>query len=121
MEERWWSELAGTHGIRRDDRSTWHQIPGNLKAAKRDPLQGRILTATVRGIFDDLLGPGTWSPPRDWGVTLVTFPEPGDMVFCHPAMVHCRAPNRGTWPRFMRIRQQFLTHEARARLRDFLR
>jgi hypothetical protein len=240
MQERWWSELAGTHGIRRDDRSTWRQIPGNLKAAKRDPAQASILTDTVRGVFDDLLGAGTWSRPRDWGVTLVTFPEPGawdlptrlwhwdnpcephldrtrglfvvsfigpvaprgggtvilsgsprlltsqerripanqrrgldsrtrerfyrshpwlmaltgqapspadriaafmdgetvvdgvplrvveltgepgDMVFCHPAMVHCRAPNRGTRPRFMRIKQQFLTREARTLLRSFL-
>src|ERR1700722_20073602 len=237
MEERWWSELADTHGIRRDDRSGWHQIPGNLKAAKRDPVQGRILTERVRGVFDDLLGTGTWSPPRDWGVPLVTFPEPGgwepptrlwhwdnpsephldrlrglfvvsfigpvaprgggtlilsgsprllvarerqipavqrlgpgskpwerfgrshpwlmaltgqapspadrvtafmggetivdgvplrvveltgepgDMVFCHPVMLHCRTPNRGERPRFMRIKQQFLTREGRALLR----
>jgi hypothetical protein len=240
MEERWWSELADTRGIRRDDRSTWRNVPGNLKAAKRDPIQASMLSETVRGVFDDLLGPGTWSRPRDWGVTLVTFPEPGgwepptrlwhwdnpcephldrprglfivtfigpvaprgggtlilsgsprllikqerqisagqrrglggkaserfgradpwlmaltgqapspadriaafmdgetvvdgvplrvveltgepgDMVFCHPAMVHCQAPNRGTYPRFMRIKQQFLTHEARTLLRDFL-
>jgi hypothetical protein len=45
--------------------------------------------------------------------------EPGDMVFCHPLMIHCRAPNRGARPRFMRIKQQFLTHEGRA-LRDSL-
>jgi hypothetical protein len=240
MEERWWSELAGTHGIHRDDRSTWHQIPGNLKAAKRDPAQAAIMTGTVRGVCDDLLGTGTWSRPREWGVTLVTFPEPGswelparlwhwdnpcephldrtrglfvvsfigpvaprgggtlilsgsprlltgqerripagqrrgldstarerfyrldpwlmaltgqapspgdriaafmdgetvvdgvplrvveltgepgDMVFCHPAMVHCRAPNRGTRPRFMRIKQHLLTHQARTLLRSFL-
>jgi hypothetical protein len=237
MQERWWSELADIHGIRRDDRSTWHQIFGNLKAAKRDPAQAAILSQTVRGVCDDLLGAGTWSPPRDWGITLVTFPEPGawavptrlwhwdnpcephldrarglfvvsfigpvpprgggtlilsgsprlliqqerrlpadqrralggkpaerfgrshpwlmaltgqapspadriaafmdgetvvdgvplrvveltgepgDMVFCHPAMVHCRAPNRGPRPRFMRIKQQFLTRQARAFLR----
>jgi hypothetical protein len=240
MEEQWWSELADIHGIRRDDRSSWHQIPGNLKAAKRDPAQAGILTGTVRGAIDDLLGPGAWSRPKDWGVTLATFPEPGDwepparlwhwdnpcephldrcrglfivtfigpvaprgggtliisgsprllmqqerqlpadqrraldsqtrerfyrldpwlmaltgqapspadriaafmdgetvvggvplrvveltgepgdMVFCHPAMVHCRAPNRGPYPRFMRIKQQFLTHEARTLLRDWL-
>jgi len=240
MEEHWWSELADTYGIRRDDRSTWRQIPGNLKAAKRDPAQQAILSDTVRGVVDDLLGTGTWSSPRDWGVTLVTFPEPGswelptrlwhwdnpcephlhrvrglfvvsfigpvaphgggtmiiagsprllmqqerqlpaderrtldsasrerfyrsdpwlmalsgqapspadriaafmdgetvvdgvplrvveltgepgDMVFCHPAMVHCRAPNRGTRPRFTRIKQQFLTHEARAFIRNWL-
>jgi len=240
MEERWWSELADTRGIRRDDQSSWRNAPGNLKAAKRDPAQAGILTETVSGVFDDLLGAGTWSPPRNWGVTLVTFPEPGgwepptrlwhwdnpcephldgpsglfivtfigpvaprgggtlilsgsprllvqqerrlpadqrralggspwerfgrshpwlmaltgqapspadriaafmdsetavegiplrvveltgepgDMVFCHPAIVHCRAPNHGAYPRFMRIRQQFLTHEARAHLRSFL-
>jgi hypothetical protein len=33
------------------------------------------------------------------------------MVFCHPVMVHCVAPNRGTWPRFMRIKTRILTHE----------
>jgi hypothetical protein len=237
MEERWWSELRDTHGIHRDERSSWHQIPGNLKAAKRDPAHAAIATETVRGVFDDLLGAGTWSPPKDWGVTLVTFPEPGswelptrfwhwdnpgephrdrprglfvvsfigqvaprgggtlilsgsprllmqqegrlsadqrlglgtkpwerfhrshpwlmaltglapspadriaafmdsetivdgvplrvveltgepgDMVFCHPVMVHCRGQNRGTRPRFMRIKQQFLTREGRALMR----
>ena len=29
-------------------------------------------------------------------------------------MLHCAAPNRGEWPRFMRIKQQFLTSEGRA-------
>ena len=238
MEDRWWSELADTRGIRRDDRSTWRNVPGSLKAAKRDPAQAGILTETVRGVFDDLLGTGTWSPPRNWGVTLDTFPEPGrwelptwlwhwdnpcephlertrglfivtfigpvaprgggtliisgsprllikqerqlppdqrraldskarerfyrldpwlmaltglapspadriaafmdsetvvdgvplrvveltgepgDMVFCHPAMVHCAAPNRGAHPRFMRIKQQFLTREGRELVRS---
>jgi phytanoyl-CoA dioxygenase PhyH len=233
MEERWWRELEDTHGIRRDDRSSWHQIVGDLKAAKRDPVQTRILTERVRGVFDDLLGEAAWSPPRNWGRSLVTFPEPGawdvparhwhwdnpsklhldrpralfvvsfigpvaprgggtlilsgsprllirqerripagqrldsptralqrfhrsdpwlraltglapspadrtaafmdgettvdgvplrvveltgepgDMVFCHPVMVHCGAANRGTRPRFMRIRTQVLTHEGR--------
>jgi hypothetical protein len=237
MEERWWAELADTRGIHRDDRSSWRPVVGNLKAAKRDPGQGAILTGTVRGVLDDLLGAGTWSPPRDWGVTLVTVPEPGDwelptrlwhwdnpcephldrmrglfvvtfigpvaprgggtliisgsprllieqqralsvdqrlalggkpwerfgrshpwlsaltgqgpspadraaafmdeetivdgvplrvveltgepgdMVFCHPVMLHCAARNRGDWPRFMRIKQQFLTREGRDRFR----
>jgi hypothetical protein len=237
MERQWWRELEDTHGIRRADRSSWHQIAGDLKAAKRDPLQAGILTGRVRGVFDDLLGKGAWSPPRDWGRPLVTFPgpgawemparlwhwdnpcklhlerpralfvvsfigsvaprgggtlilsgsprlliqqarripagerggsgtgtwqrfhsshpwlmaltglapspadrtaafmdgetivegvplrvveltgEPGDMVFCHPVMVHCVAPNRGTRPRFMRIKTQVLTREGRELLR----
>ena len=233
MERRWWAELQDAHGIRRDDRSGWRQIAGDLKAAKRDPLQAAILTGRVRGVFDDLLGKGAWLPPRNWGRTIVTFPEPGawdvparlwhwdnpaelhldhptalfvvsfigpvaprgggtlilagsprllikqereipaserhesitmswdrfhrsapwlmaltgrapspadriaafmdtetvvedvplrvveltgepgDMVFCHPVMVHCVGPNRGERPRFMRIKQQVLTREGR--------
>ena len=45
--------------------------------------------------------------------------EPGDMVFCHPLMVHCVAPNRGDRPRFMRIKTEVLTSEGRE-LRDSL-
>jgi hypothetical protein len=239
MERRWWDELEDAHGIRPDDRSSWRPIVGDLKAAKRDPLQANILTGRVRGVLDDLLGEAAWPPPRDWGRPLVTFPgpgawdvpagnwhwdnpcelhldrpralfivsfigsvaprgggtlvlsgsprlllqqerrlpesqrrdsiarlrerfhrshpwlmaltglapspadriaafmdtetivegvplrvveltgEPGDMVFCHPVMVHCVAPNRGTRPRFMRIKTQILTHEGRE-LRDGL-
>jgi hypothetical protein len=77
LEQRWWSELEDRNGIRAGDRSSWRQIPGDLKAAKRDPVQGKILTERVRGVFDDLLGKGAWSPPRDWGRTIVTFPGPG--------------------------------------------
>jgi len=233
MEQRWWRELEDAHGIRPDDGSSWRPIAGDLKAAKHDPIQARILTERVRGVFDDLLGEAAWSPPRDWGRPLVTFPgpgawdvptrnwhwdnpcelhldrpgalfvvsfigsvvpqgggtlvlsgsprllieqerrlpasqrrdsiarlrerfhrshpwlmaltglapspadriaafmgtetivdgvplrvveltgEPGDMVFCHPVMVHCVAPNRGARPRFMRIKTQVLTHEGR--------
>jgi hypothetical protein len=35
------------------------------------------------------------------------------MVFCHPVMAHCAAPNRGTRPRFMRIKAQIRIHEGR--------
>ena len=44
MERQWWRELEDTHGIRPDDRSSWRQIVGDLKAAKRDPVQAKILT-----------------------------------------------------------------------------
>jgi hypothetical protein len=233
MEQQWWRELEEAHGIRADDGAGWHQIKGDLKAAKRDPIQDRIPTGRVRGVLDDLLGRGAWLPPRDWGRALVTFPrpgawelptrlwhwdnpselhldrpralfvvsfigpvapqgggtlilsgsprllirqegrkpagerpgsgekiwarfhradpwlmaltghapspadriaafmdqetiigdvplrvveltgEPGDMVFCHPLMVHCAAPNRGSRPRFMRIKTQVITREGR--------
>ena len=42
--------------------------------------------------------------------------EPGDMVFCHPCIVHCAAPNSDVRPRFMRI-AGVMTHEGRARRR----
>ncbi len=237
MEQRWWRELEDAHGIRADDRSSWHQIQGDLKAAKRDRTQARILTERASGVLDDLLGPAAWLPPRDWGRAIATFPgpgawelpcqalalgqpqrpaprspagpvrgqlhrpgragrrrnpdpvrvapprdpagtpvsasqrrelggsvwdrfhrphpwlmaltgqapspadrtaafmdtetivdgvplrvveltgDPGDMVFCHPVIVHCAAPNRGTRPRFMRIKTQVLTREGHE-LRD---
>jgi hypothetical protein len=56
MERQWWQELEDAHDIRPDDRSSWRQIRGDLKAAKRDPIQARILTDRVRGVFADLLG-----------------------------------------------------------------
>jgi hypothetical protein len=43
--------------------------------------------------------------------------EPGDMVLCHPSIVHCVAPNRGAAPRFMRIKQQLMTERGRARMK----
>jgi hypothetical protein len=56
MERQWWRELEDTHDIRPDDRSSWRRISGDLKAAKRDPIQAKILTERVRGVLDDLLG-----------------------------------------------------------------
>jgi hypothetical protein len=43
--------------------------------------------------------------------------EPGDMVFCHPSIVHSAAPNRGEQPRFMRIKQQLMTEAGHRLLR----
>jgi len=41
--------------------------------------------------------------------------EPGDMVFCHPLLLHCVAPNCRETPRFMRIKQQLMSHAGRER------
>jgi hypothetical protein len=66
MERQWWRELEDAHGIRRDDRSSWRQLPGDLKAAKRDPLQARILTGRVPGRLGaaETLGPSPRHLPR---------------------------------------------------------
>ncbi len=42
--------------------------------------------------------------------------EPGDMVFCHPTIIHCVSPNCGAQPRMMRIKQQLLTREGARRI-----
>ena len=137
MERQWWRELEDTHGIRPDDRSSWRQIAGDLKAAKRDPILARILTersiAVLRERFRRshpwlMALTGQAPSPADRiaafmdaetiveGMPLRVVEltgEPGDMVFCHPVMVHCIAPNRGSRPRFMRIKTQVLTREGR--------
>jgi hypothetical protein len=38
--------------------------------------------------------------------------DAGDVIVCHPLIVHSRAPNCGTTPRMMRIKQHFKSHEA---------
>lgn len=40
---------------------------------------------------------------------------PGDMVFCHPLLLHCVAGNCRETPRFMRIKQQLMSREGLAR------
>ena len=82
------------HNMRPDDRSSWRQIRGDLKAAKRDRIQAKILTERVRGVFDDLLGKAAWSPPKDWGRPTVTFPEPTPQIGTS-ALVAPGAPSTG--------------------------
>jgi hypothetical protein len=43
--------------------------------------------------------------------------EPGDMVFCHPLLVHSGAPNCREVPRMVRIKQQFMSREAKRMLK----
>jgi phytanoyl-CoA dioxygenase PhyH len=77
MQNEWWSELAEVYGLRREDRSTWHQPVRDLRCAKQSSIQERIATTRVQGVIDDLLGPETWPLPPNWGRVLTTFPQPG--------------------------------------------
>ena len=77
MQAAWWRELADTYGILRDDRATWRRILADLKRPKSEPHQHTILTPRVEGVINDLLGTNTWERPKDWGRSIVTFPEPG--------------------------------------------
>jgi hypothetical protein len=71
-----WRELAARHGVARGDRSTWRQPLRSPRAPKRDPSE-KVITAALRGAVDDLLGPGAWPDPADWGLVLFTFPNAG--------------------------------------------
>ncbi|HEX3917589.1 MAG TPA: hypothetical protein VHW60_09650 [Caulobacteraceae bacterium] len=43
---------------------------------------------------------------------------PGDMVFCHPLLLHCVAPNCQATPRFMRIKQRLLSRQGATRAKQ---
>jgi hypothetical protein len=75
MQDAWWQELFHLHGIKRDDRSTWHQPLRDLRGAKSSPMQKKINTDRLGGVIDDLLGVGSWRWPKHWGRAVVTFPH----------------------------------------------
>lgn len=77
MQDAWWRELFELYGIRRDDRSTWHQPVRDLRGGKASPMQTKIHTARVRGVIDDLLGESAWKWPKHWGRAIATFPQGG--------------------------------------------
>jgi hypothetical protein len=95
MVDRLWEALAERHGIRRDAPETWAPAtPRGLQKACRADAFVEIASSDFRGAVDDLIGEGTWDPPRHWGGPLVTFPtpEPWDV----PArMWHLDYPVRG--------------------------
>ena len=73
-----WRELEREHGIHRDDRSTWRQLPHSPRAAKELPLNDLIAGDRFQGAISDLLGGDDWERPRTWGGFNVFFPqEPG--------------------------------------------
>jgi hypothetical protein len=69
-----WRELAERHGVARGDRSTWRQPLRAPRAPKRHASE-KAITEALRGAVDDLLGPGTWADPADWGLVLFTLPN----------------------------------------------
>lgn len=78
MQDAWWRELFALYGIKRDDRSTWHQPLRDLRGGKSSPMQTKINTDRLHGAIDDLLGAGSWRWPKHWGRAVVTFPH-GDV------------------------------------------
>ena len=72
-----WDALSAGHGIVRDRPDTWTvESPKHLQALRRSGAFDAMATGTVRQALDDLLGRGEWSPPKSWGLPLVTFSAP---------------------------------------------
>lgn len=80
-----WEELRAEHGIEREDRATWFQPPRAPRRAKRSPTNRGLAAPRLLGAIRTLVGASTWSPPRDWGGFLVTFPEPPGTAWDVPA------------------------------------
>ncbi len=76
MRRRVWARLARL-GATEHDPATWASadVTGLSKAIKRDRVFAALGSPVVRGAVDDLLGPGAWDPPREWGTIMFTFPS----------------------------------------------
>jgi hypothetical protein len=84
MQRRMWAELHDVHGIERERPETWFQPRATLRAAKRDPLQQAIATDRLRAAITTLLGALRWSPPTNWGIVLITFPDRASTAWTLP-------------------------------------
>lgn len=78
MCERLWDALESEHGMRRDSPETWTQATprGLQKLCKADAF-AEIASPDFLAATSDLIGDGTWDPPRHWGGPLASFPVPG--------------------------------------------
>ena len=75
MEAAVWAFLERKFGAHRDRPETWNfGLASGLQSLKRRAVFQAIGGAATVGALDDLLGPGRWIPPRDWGQFLITFP-----------------------------------------------
>ncbi len=71
-----WNELVHRYGIERDDPTTWDRHPPTgLKSTKRAKVFQPICSPVVGDALDDLLGPGCWDRPEQYGNVLVTMPN----------------------------------------------
>jgi hypothetical protein len=77
MRAAFWREAERRHGATEDDPSTWPQGPMHrLHGSKRHPAFCALATPRLGAAMDELLGPGSWTWPGNWGQVLVTFPSP---------------------------------------------
>lgn len=87
LADRVWSHLEVQRGIRREDPKTW-DVPGpwvGLKVLKKEALHRSLDSPELCAAIDDLLGPGAWRKPNNWGGFLVSFPDCSPEEWCIPA------------------------------------
>ena len=72
-----WARMSDLHGILKDHRGTWAvDAPWvGLNRFTDAPVFQPLTSPSLCAAIDDLLGPGTWKPPRHWGGFLVKFPD----------------------------------------------
>ena len=85
MRRRVWARLA-RFGVAEDDPATWAsaEVTGLSKAISRDTVFAALGSPVVRSAVDDLLGPGAWDPPREWGHDPGHLPGPGPALGTAP-------------------------------------
>ena len=72
-----WSHLETHRNMRRDDPGTWDvDAPyARLKPVKEQTAYQSLTSPALHDAVDDLLGPDSWQPPRNWGGFLVSCPD----------------------------------------------
>ncbi len=78
MCDRLWEALTEAHGIRRNDKESWTRtMPRGLQKPGKADAFAEMASTNFLAAVDDLIGAGTWDPPRHWGGPLAIFPRPG--------------------------------------------
>ena len=76
MAARLWDELERRFGVKPGEPETWSIVrPTGLGALSKRRAFAAMASPTVVAMIDALLGAGRWTPPKHWGVPLVTFPD----------------------------------------------
>ena len=78
MENLLWAALREKHRVDRNDPATWtlSQATGLQRLRSHPAFKAIGSPRTLRAI-DELLGPGRWKRPRQWGQFLLSFPVDG--------------------------------------------
>jgi hypothetical protein len=101
------AELWQATGCDPADRSTWTEPVVRLDGFGTPPFREAANTEALHEAFDQLVGPERWYPRDGLGTFSEGRPEvtatgrAGDVILCHPFLVHAAQPHHGSVPRFM--------------------